>query len=80
MRLELAVDIPSDVDDLTLSFLLAAKNSGHGITVMVPGAEPHTHAAACSSVHIDVDLVDVERVVEFIDDTSEGSCGHETLP
>lgn len=62
MRLKLTVDVPSNVDEVTLSHLLAAVNAGEGVTVNVPGSFKHVHTVACISHHLDVDLVDVERV------------------
>jgi len=50
MILNLKVRIPSNVDESTLSHLLTAVNSGEGVTILTP-----------KLVHLDVDLVNVER-------------------
>jgi hypothetical protein len=61
MRLQLTVEVPSNVDERSLSHLLAAVNSRQGITLNVPGSFKHAHTVACTSHHLDVDLVDIER-------------------
>lgn len=62
MKLQLQVSVPHSADaDDTLIRLLATANQQTGITITVPGRGPASTGSP-QGVHIDVDLIDVERV------------------